>query len=202
MSGKIIIGVTGEIGAGKTTFVEILEGLGGYPIYTDQIAHRILNLKRVKKKLEELFGEDIFEGGKINRQKLAGKAFEDVEKWSRLIYATHPYILKRIFKTIEKTNYRYYVIDAPLLFESDLDEICDFIILIKASPENRRRRLKGKINWQEAKRRSKYLIPVGLKEKLADFIVNNDKTKRRLVKDAEEIWRRIQTRAKGPRSKG
>lgn len=190
MSGKIIIGVTGEIGAGKTTFVKELESFGAYPIYADEIAHKILDLPQVQLKLESHFGKSIFENGKINPKKLASLAFKSKENWLKLISCTHPYILKRVFRILKKCKQRYIAIDAPLLFESGLEEVCNYIVVLKSEVELRKKRLKG-LTWKELERRKIYLIPLRLKEKLADFVVSNNKDRRRLRENAQKIWIRI-----------
>jgi dephospho-CoA kinase len=193
MSGKIIIGVSGEIGAGKTSFVQCLEKLGVYPIYSDEIAHEILRLKTVEKKLAQYFGEGILKEGRVEPRRLADKAFKNSEGWKRLIEITHPWIVKKILKEITSAQNKYIAIDAPLLFESGLDEICNYIVWVKANPEVRKKRLK-KLNWQEVTTRNSYLIPSGLKEKMADFIVVNNKEKRRLMENAKKIYSGIKSR--------
>lgn len=191
MSGKIVIGVSGEIGAGKTSFVQCLEKFGVYPLYCDEIAHDILNFETVKKKLIQYFGEGILKDGKIDPNRLANRSFKNFENWRKLVEATHPWIIKRILKEISKAENKYIAIDAPLLFESGLDEICNYIVWIKASPDVRKRRLR-KLNWEEVRARSRYLIPSGLKEKMADFVVINNKEKRRLMENAKKIYSRIE----------
>ncbi len=191
MSGKIIIGVTGDIGAGKTTFVKELEKFNIYPIYTDEISHKILKLKKVKTLLRGYFGNNILENDEINPKKLAEKAFRDKENWQKLVSSTHPYIIKRIRRIIETTNYKYYAIDAPLLFEANLDEFCDFIIYIKAPYRVRIKRLKERLSWPNIEKRSSFLIPLKNKKQKADFIINNNQNKRKVKENAKEIWSRI-----------
>ena len=77
MKKMLIIGLTGQTGAGKSTVSEILEKYGCYHIDADKVAHDILeNDKEVQEKLKERFGEDITDtDGKINRKILAARAF-------------------------------------------------------------------------------------------------------------------------------
>jgi len=192
MSGKIIIGVSGEIGAGKTSFVQCLEKFGIYPIYTDEIAHDVLGLKVVKEKLVKYFGKGILKDSRIVSKELASRAFRNVKRWRELIKITHPWIVKRVLREINNTENKYIGIDAPLLFESGLDEVCNYIVWIKASPEIRKKRM-NRLSWQEVVKRSSYLIPSVLKEKMADFVVVNDEEKRRLMENAQKIYFRIKS---------
>ena len=194
MSGKIIVAVTGEIGVGKTTFVKEFEKFDCNTIYSDEIAHKVLKYKRVKSKLQDYFGNDIFRGQEVIPERLAKKAFRNREAWQELIYITHKPILRRIFEIIAKSRKKFYIIDAPLLFESNLNEYCDYIVLLKTRPGLRKKRIAGKLKWSELKKRSSFLIPLYLKENLADFVVYNNQSKRRLMKNAQEIWTRIQNK--------
>lgn len=193
MSDKIIIGVSGEIGAGKTSFVKCLQEIGIYPVWTDDIAHDILQLETVKERLVKYFGKDILHNGEISTKKLAAKAFRDKENWRKLVDVTHPFIIKRVKNKIAIADSKYIAIDAPLLFESGLDELCNYVVWIKADPEIRKKRI-IRLNWQEVNNRTRYLIPAGIKEKMADFVVVNNGEKRRLMKNAQKIYARIKSR--------
>ncbi|MDP8253447.1 MAG: dephospho-CoA kinase [Candidatus Kaelpia aquatica] len=194
-SSKIIIAITGEIGAGKTTYAEEFEKHGAHPVYTDAIAHEILKFDEVKSLIEKKFGRNLLQDNGINPKMLADRAFKDRVSWQRLIDITHPYILKKTKEIIAESRSDYCVIDAPLLFESKLDKDSDFIILIKADTRLRKRRLEGRMNWEEAKKRASYLIPIKEKERLADIVIdNNSKEKRKVKENVEKIFRRIKSR--------
>ncbi|MDP8233191.1 MAG: dephospho-CoA kinase [Candidatus Saelkia tenebricola] len=191
MSGKIIIGVTGEIGAGKTTVVKELEKFNIHPIYADEISHKVLKLKKVKTLLNNRFGKNILKNNEIIPKNLAEKAFRNKENWEKLIYSTHPYIVERISKTINTTSYEYYAIDAPLLFESNMDELCDFIILVKAPYATRIKRITKRLNRKNMERRSSFLISLKTKKQKSDFIIDNNQNKRKVKENVKEIWSRI-----------
>ena len=194
-SGKIIIAITGEIGAGKSTYAEEFEKYGACLVYTDAITHEILKIDEVKSLIKKSFGKSPFQNNEINPKKLADRAFKDRLSWQRLIDITHPYILKKTKEIIAKSRSDYCVIDAPLLFESKLDKDSDFVILIKADAKLRKERLKGRINWEEVKRRVSYLIPTEEKERLADIVIeNNSKEKRKVKENVEKIFRRIKSK--------
>ena len=194
-SGKIITSVTGEIGAGKTTYTKEFEKQGAYPVYADVIAHEILKLDEVKSLIEKSFGKSLFKDNSIDSKKLAEKTFENKISWQTLIDITHPYILEKIDKIITESDYSYYAIDAPLLFESRLNKDSDFIVLIKADPELREKRIKNRMSWEEAEKRTSYLIPIEEKEKMADIVIfNNSKEKRKVEENVEKILRRIKSK--------
>ncbi|MDP8216589.1 MAG: dephospho-CoA kinase [Candidatus Kaelpia imicola] len=194
-SGKIIIAITGEIGAGKSTYTEEFEKHGACPVYTDAITHEILKLDEVKSLIKKGFGKSLFQNNGINPKKLANRAFKNRTDWQKLIDITHPYILKKTKEIITKSTSDYCVVDAPLLFESKFDKNSDFVILIKADAKLRKERLKGRMDWKEVKRRTSYLIPIEEKERLADIVIeNNSKEKRKVKENVEKIFRRIKSK--------
>ena len=99
--------------------------------------------------LSFVYGEfpDLLEkikNNEIDSGKLAERAFQNSKNWRKLVSSTHPYITKRIRRIIENTKYKYYAIDAPLLFEANMNGICNFIIYIEAPYQTRVKRLEGR----------------------------------------------------------
>ena len=130
----MVIGITGSSGAGKSTVCEILsEKYNVSVINCDEIA-RNLSKQGTKYLLEiiETFGEDILQkNGELNRKKLANIIYKSEEKRNKLNDCTFKYIKKEILDIIKRlTNENIIVIDAPLLFESKIDEMCDTTIAV------------------------------------------------------------------------
>ena len=128
----MIIGITGSSGAGKSTICEALK---------KNYKAKIINADKIAKKLSKKgtsyiidiikkFGKDIVdEEGELKRKKLAEIIYTDPKKREELNSCTFKYIKKEIKKEIEKINGdTIAVIDAPLLFESELNKICDKVI--------------------------------------------------------------------------
>ncbi|MBE6701110.1 MAG: dephospho-CoA kinase [Ruminococcaceae bacterium] len=138
----IIIGLSGQSGAGKTTALEIFKIKGFEVLDCDKVSRHVMKKDTpCTKELIFVFGEEIlFEDGEINRKKLGEIVFFDKEKLAILTEITHRYIKEEIYKEIEKAkreNKKVFVLDAPLLFESGLDKICDITLGIVASKEKR-----------------------------------------------------------------
>lgn len=135
----IIIGLTGQTGAGKTSVGEILSRSGCEIIDTDKIAREITEKgSPVLLSLADAFGEDILENGELNRKLLAARAFSSRENTEKLNEITHPEITKRVKQRIEeafKKGKKAAVIDAAALFESGEDKLCDFTVAV-VCPEN------------------------------------------------------------------
>jgi dephospho-CoA kinase len=188
---KIIIGVTGEIKAGKTTVVKIFQDIGTNAIYSDDIVHEFLRKdKKLMERIREEFGNSIFKNNVIARELLAKEAFCSKRSWRKLNYLIHPLVIDEIKRIIKKSKKKYQVIDAPLLFESKLNKICDYIIVVKSNIDLRKKR-KGKLTWSQVVRREEFLKPLGEKEKESDFVIENNFSFRNLEEKVKEIFEEI-----------
>jgi dephospho-CoA kinase len=135
-----ILGLTGASGTGKSYATQILEQEGFYIIDADNTARTVVEAGRpCLKKLCEVFGEEIINNdGSLNRKALAKSAFANKSSVDKLNFITHPYIIKEInaeLAVLEQKGEKLVVLDAPTLFESGADSICDTIVAIIAPKE-------------------------------------------------------------------
>ena len=129
-----IIGLTGGTGSGKGFVSERLKKRNAYVMDADKIAHEIIEKdKPAYKEIVDYFGRSILdESGCIIRRKLGDIVFSDSEKLAFLNKCTHKYINMEIMRIIDEVRpqtdkYTAIVIDAPLLAEAGLTDICDDI---------------------------------------------------------------------------
>ena len=143
------IGLTGGVGAGKTTVLKAMKQLWRVRILiADEIAHEQMEPGTpCYKRLREVFGaDDIWlRDGSIDRQGLAGLLFSDDEKRKQLNEIVHPavkqYILGEVVKERQAGNYDYVIVEAALLIEEHYDELCDELWYVYAPEETRKKRL-------------------------------------------------------------
>lgn len=180
MKKMLIIGLTGQTGAGKSTVSEILEKYGCYHIDADKVAHDILeNNKAVREKLKEHFGEDIIDkDGKIDRKILAARAFADKDSTLALNAITHPAVNNKIQNIILKQKEygtKAVIIDAIALFESGEAKICDYTVAVTAPREIRLERIiaRDKISVPRANERINAQKDESFFTLNADYIINN-----------------------------
>lgn len=135
----MIIGITGSSGAGKSTVCEILE---------DEYDIQVLNADKMTKQLSQkgntyladiitLFGQEILrEDEELDRPKLANIIYNDESKRKQLNECTfkhiHIALQKEIQEILNKNEKAVIAIDAPLLFEAKLEDICDLVIAVIA----------------------------------------------------------------------
>lgn len=139
----ILIGVTGQIGAGKSTVAKILHSLGCHVISGDELGRQVLDgNSTVRKQLAKVFGDDILlPNGKINRTELGHRAFATEVSRRKLNAIVHPPLLKELNKQIKqcRKNEQVVVIDATLLIEWGYHKKMDQIIVVTAPKELRHR---------------------------------------------------------------
>lgn len=153
-----VIGLTGGIGAGKSTIGALMEeNFSVRLLMADQIGHLSMMPKEsAYDEIVALFGKEILKrDGQIDREKLGKIVFSDKDKLQQLNQIVHPWVRNYVSKEIEKEkrqgNYLYFVIESAILFESGFDDLCQEVWYIDASEEIRRKRLKESRGYTDAR---------------------------------------------------
>jgi len=162
-SGKIIIGILGRICSGKSTVAAEFARLGCDVIDADEIAHGLLEKSDIKEQIKEAFGDDVFDStGRVDRNKLAEKVFEDEKTVERINRIIHPPVLAKCEELItefnSRSNIKAIVLDVPLLAEAGWLGKCNKLIFVDCDEEIRARRAakKGGFFKKSAKKTRKF----------------------------------------------
>ncbi|MDE5768595.1 MAG: dephospho-CoA kinase, partial [Oscillospiraceae bacterium] len=142
MTNTLVIGLTGQTGAGKSTVSKIFAEQNFKIINADQVARQVVEPgTSCLQKLTIQFGSGILNPDRsLNRKALSGIVFTDPEKLKLLNQITHPFIIQAIRELIQDfadAGEKFILLDAPTLFESKADQFCDQIIAVIASQEIR-----------------------------------------------------------------
>lgn len=148
---SIILGITGRSGTGKTYICKIFEENSFFVIDADLVYKKLLDKKtQCFFDIVNHFSDNILDNNYcINRKKLSSIVFNDEKELKILNEITHKYIIKDIKKIIFNNKNKKIIIDAPLLFESGLNNICDKTICVISDYENIKKRLKIRDNITE-----------------------------------------------------
>ena len=147
---KYILGLTGQTGSGKSTLHNVAREKGFYVIDCDKVAHSVMERSvEVRKALCSVFSNDILNGDKIDRKKLAKAAFKDKESTELLNKTVLTFIVAEIKEIIEKAESEYILLDAPTLYESGTDGICNKVVALLADEEIRKARIIKRDNLSE-----------------------------------------------------
>ncbi len=188
-------GLTGRIGSGKTTVMEILAKKGAKTFYSDYTIHQFYKDHQhpIYKKVRETFPESKL-GKEISRKKLAEVVFADRNKLKKLEQIVHPAIIKVLGEWLKSNKEKNIcVTEIPLLFEKKLEKIFDKNILIKVKNDILIERLKEKYNFcdQEIKQRLSLYLPITESEKKSDFVLENNSDLKNLEKEVNLLWQKI-----------
>ena len=156
-----IIGLTGPTGAGKSEAARALAATGCAVVDADRVSRTAVEQPECLSALAVAFGEEILRpDGTLDRRMLAWRAFETQEKTQLLNDITHPRILQYMKQQMQDaldSGAKAVVVDAPLLFESKLDAVCQVKIAVLAPAEVRLQRICARdgLSEEEAARRMK-----------------------------------------------
>lgn len=139
----MVIGLTGQTGAGKTSAGEIFKENGFFVIDADVVARRVVEPGApCLIAISQAFGEDMIASeGELDRKRLAAVAFGDKRQLEKLNRVTHPYIIQRIEQMLRTIDNQWVLLDAAALFESGADKFCDETVAVIAKAEIRRGRI-------------------------------------------------------------
>lgn len=173
------IGLTGNIGSGKTTVSKLFELLGIPVFYADDAAKKVMVTDQaLVKDIVSTFGTPAyFDNGSLNRKYIADIVFNDADQLTKLNSLVHPATFRAFDEWLKEVKDVPYVLkEAALLFESDSYKMCDYSILVQAPLETRIKRVMKRDNLTriEVESRNSKQFPEEKKAQLADYIVIND----------------------------
>ena len=195
----LFAGVTGGIGAGKSTFVALLAERGAQVIDADVIARDILKPDEPAwHSVVDQFGDEILSPGsmQIDRARLAQIVFNDRNKLAALNAITHPAIFSRIADDLDRlrNSDAVVILDAAIIVESGLHKTMDVLIAVLADDEVRKRRLLTRrgMTLQDVEARMAAQSDQEELGKIADIVVRNDGAVETLAKEADRVWTELE----------
>jgi len=199
--GKFVIGLTGNIGTGKSVIRRMLEHLGAYGIDADALSHRtIAKGAPGYQPVVDLFGRWILTPqAEIDRGKLARVVFGDKEALAHLEGIIHPLVQQGVDWLVRRSTQPVVVVEAIKLLESSLASGCDSIWVTYAPPEVQLTRLMVNRKMSEAEARQRIASQPPQEQKLtaAGVVIRNDSTFEEAWKQVNTAWRRTIPRTIG-----
>ena len=192
--------VTGPFASGKSTLVRFLGDLPGTQTASaDEIVHHLLKSdRRTISRIIERFGEGVRGPDGIDRKALGREVFGDAGALRDLEEILHPLVRSETDRRIEASVAELFIVEIPLLFETDRGEDFDFTVAVTVT-EERRRAWAAERGLDEAALRAVGARQLSGDEKArrADLTIQNDGDLDRLREQANELWRMI-LRKRGP----
>ena len=174
----MVIGLTGGIGSGKTTVLNIFKQFKNVTTYmADVEAKKLMNSStEIKDSLIKNFGKDCFKDNQLNRSFLANIVFKDKQKLAILNSIVHPVVHKHLSDFIKNNADKDYIIyENAILFENGSDSFCDKIITVTAPKDIRIQRVveRDNINKAEVENRINNQFSESKKTLQSHYVINN-----------------------------
>lgn len=142
MKGRLVLGITGGSGSGKSQVCKLLASMGAQIIDADEIGHVVTAQRDVLKEIEVAFGKEYIKpDGTLDRKKLSQLVFSSAEALETLNVITHKKIFDEIEKILKKSYSEIIAIDAAVLKQTRLKNLCDFVVAVVAPQDQRVKRI-------------------------------------------------------------
>ena len=190
------IGLTGGLGAGKSTALAALADLGAATLSTDEVVHDLLNGAELRDEVVARLGDEVASpGGGVDRDAIASRVFDSPEDREWLEGLLWPRVGQRVveFRTEVDANYPpppAAVVEVPLLFEANMQDAFDHTVAVVADEEARAERAGGR-GHEGVEGRAGRQLSQAEKSQRADFTVRNDGTEEELKRELASLLVRI-----------
>lgn len=171
------IGLTGNIGSGKTTVASCFEILGIAVFNADKQAKLLMNMDvNLKQSLIAEFGKEVFLNNELNRKYLSNLAFNDDLVLKRLNALVHPVVQEAFEKWSIQQSGAFVIKEAAILFESNTYQSLDAIICISCPQEIRIKRIlkRDDLSEKQVRQRMSHQWAEEKKISLSDYVITND----------------------------
>ncbi len=173
----IKVGITGNIGSGKSTIARIFQVLGVPVFHADQEAKDLYKEKKVLEEVAEEFGYEVInDKGELDKARLASVIFSDKEKLKKINAIIHPKVRQKYHHWLETYSDALYTLqEAAIMIESGLYKVMDKIIVVTAPQHERLQRISSRdgFNREEILKRMENQYPESTLRSYADFVVEN-----------------------------
>ena len=174
------VGITGNIGSGKSYVCKMFENLGIPVFYSDDETKKLYLIPSVKELIIKRFGEEVyFEDGTLNRKLLSYHLFKNEEAMRFIESVLYPALNKHFDEWCEQQKTPYVLYESAILFEKNYEKFFDKIIFVSASEDIRLQRVMKRDDCTEENVRSRMRLQMSEETKIsrANFVIYNDGVK-------------------------
>jgi dephospho-CoA kinase len=195
----LLVGLTGSIATGKSTVSEMFRRKGAEIIDADHIAREVVEpgtegLARIVRE----FGPGMLdEEGKLNRERLGARIFQNPAEREKLNRLLHPLIVNSMRAKTEKIKKEkdpdLLIWDVPLLIEGNLTQWVEAVILVYTPKEIQLERLmkRNALSKEEAEKRILAQMDIEEKKKYADYVIDNRGTLSETERQVDQLWKQL-----------
>ena len=194
------IGLTGNIGSGKSTVARLFVERGAALVDADALAREATADPQVLAGIATKLGDDLVKEGELDRAATAARVFADPEARITLNGIIHPWVRRESAARVEALSTRpdpprVILMDIPLLYENGLERGLNAVIVVNAPLVTRIKRVSARSGLSEADVRARDKAQLPLEEKVAraDYVLENGGSLEELEKQVEALWRELNT---------
>jgi dephospho-CoA kinase len=197
----LLVGLTGGLGAGKSTVARMLRERGAVVVDADDLSRKALEPgTQAYEQVWDVFGRDILDAeGRIDRRQLAARVFADEGKRRVLESITHPEVFRKLAEAVEdlRGTDAVVVFDAALIVETGFHQAVDVLVVVTAPTEDQVRRVAVDRGMAEDEARARIAAQAdpARREALADMVIRNDGDLASLEPQVDELWAELRRRA-------
>ena len=192
---RVLVGITGGMGAGKSTLARMLAELGALRVDADEVAHEVATIPAVIENLQAAFGRDVLRpDGSLNRPELGRRALRSAEASQRLEAIMRPpleaAIQRRLAQAVAEANGGIVVFDAPLIYEWGSEGNFNRIVVVDAEEERCVSRVQQRSGLPvgEIRQRMARQLDPHQKKARADVVIDNNAGLVALAAQAKALW--------------
>lgn len=197
----IVVGITGTVGAGKSTVGRLFETWGAWRVDADELARRaVAPGSPALEEIRKVWGDEVLEqDGGLDRAAMREVAFGDAEARQRLESIVHPEVRRlrdRQLRRAREAGAEVVVAEVPLLLETGMEDDFDVVVVVDAPRDVRRERVctERGVTPETFEAIEAAQWPAGRKRRAADLVVENGGTLEELEAAARQAWDAIRAR--------
>ncbi len=187
------VGITGNIGSGKSLVCKIFNNLGINTFYSDEETKKLYLLPEIRKQITEYFKDEVyFSDGTLNKKLLSYHLFQNPEALQFIETILYPKLNETFDRWCERQTSDFVLFESAILFEKDFESQFDKIIFVSAPEDVRLRRAMLRDHCDEENVRSRMRLQWNEETKIqkSDFVIYNDGDKM-LLPQVVEVWKNV-----------
>lgn len=192
---KILVGITGGIGSGKSELCRMLSNKGFKVIYADYMAKELYKTDRkLADKVVNAFGKGILNyRGVISLAKLREVVFANKKNFKKINDLVHPIVIKHLMDYIKSLTEKVIIIESALVFDTSFYKYLDYVIMVYSNKRNRLQRImmRDGVKKKDVEKIMNFQIDERIKIEKSDFVVVNNKKFEDLEKEVEFLSRLV-----------
>lgn len=196
----LLVGLTGGLGAGKSTVARMLADRGAVLVDADVLARRALEPGTpAYQQVCDLFGDEVVtSSGRLDRAAIAATVFSDPERRRALESIVHPEVFRMLAEIVEarRDTDDVIVFDAPLIVETGFHDACDVVVVVTAPEDERVARAVRDRGMTPEQARARIRAQIGDEEReaVADVVIPNDGDLSQLEARVNDLWEQLRAR--------